>query len=137
MCRVKYEGRHEIIPNEFIVVFWCLGEGKDNGMIDETFGLEIQVDEYNSITDELHGINLFGFGYETWSQEVWEKWGSYIDCKVQDIPNTKEALEEFKDWVGSINCLYTKDENHLKDLELIKRLIQEKDKEDAIARKQL
>ena len=58
MSYVKYESEYEITSEKSIKVFWCLGDG-DNGEIDDTYGLEIQIDEFIEREDYLTGINCF------------------------------------------------------------------------------
>ena len=123
MSYVKYESEYEITSEKSIKVFWCLGDG-DNGEIDDTYGLEIQVDEFIEQEDYLNGINCFSFGYESWSHKVWEEWGRFIEHKIQDIPKTEQGFEEFCNWLIEFDCNYTRSDNHLKDLDKIKAIIE-------------
>ena len=122
MSYIKYEGIYEFTEDKQLMVYWCLGDG-DNGEIDDTYGLEIQVDEYHHSTDFWTGVNLFTFGYEPWSQVLWEKWGSYVCSKIQDYPQTEEGFEAAKQWIGQFWCMYTRDKNHLLDVEVLWELV--------------
>ncbi|MEK4423906.1 hypothetical protein [Solibacillus sp. FSL K6-1523] len=124
MSVVKVESDYEITSDITIKVLWCLGDG-DNGNIDETFGLEIEIDEWNVPKDEINGINCFSFGYEPWSQEVWEKFGIYIESVISKLPRTEQALADFIEWLLSFECIYTRGKDHLKDLDYIKELIKD------------
>lgn len=123
MSYVKYESEYEITFEKSIKVFWCLGDG-DNGEIDDTYGLEIQVDEFIEQEDYLTGINCFSFGYESWSYKIWEEWGRFIEHKIQDITKTEQGFEEFCNWLIEFDCNYTRSENHLKDLDKLKAIIE-------------
>lgn len=123
MSVVKGESDFEITPEYTIKVLRCLGDG-DNGIVDETFGLEVEIDLWNVKTDFLNGINTYSFGYEEWSQEVWQKIADYISDRIMELKN-EEDMWAFCDWLESFECIYTRDENHLKDLPYIKNLIKD------------
>lgn len=127
MSMVKWEDEIIFTPEKIVFIYGEVGDG-DNGAIDETYGLEVVVDEYNEVNGVQFGINSFGFGYEGWSRDVWENWGGYVIMKAHQFPKTAEGFEQFFEWACSIDCLYTRDENHLKDLDVIKELLAEWDK---------
>ena len=119
---IKYEGYHKYAKGKRLIVYWGLGDG-DNGSIDETYGLEIEVEEYHRKEEYWNVVNVFTFGYESWSQELWEKWGSYVYRKISEFPQTEEGFEAAKAWLMQVDCMYTRDDNHLRDVEMLWELV--------------
>lgn len=110
--------------DKFLYVYWNVGDG-DHGSIDETYGYEIEVEEYNRAREYWNVINIFSFGYEAWSEKIWDKWGVYVLGKLDQFEKSDEGYMNAVDWLESINCMYTRDEDHLRDLMMIKDLLDE------------
>ncbi|KYG33450.1 hypothetical protein [Priestia endophytica] len=98
-------------------------------------GYEIQLDLFNREEDELEGVGCWSFGYEDWSRDIWNDWGDYILKRMLEIEGDQEALDDLLDELNGIDCHYWKDrdnpfeEEHLAELDVIKVLITELDKE--------
>lgn len=94
----------------------------------EHFGLELHVDE--EIT-EVHGLCNWSFGYEDWSEEVWKKWGQYIEHQIDLCNGDSSKLKILIDRLQAIECNYLNyelgkeefgDGTHLRDLNMILQL---------------
>ena len=122
---IKWEGQYEFPEGKFYIL-WDVGEENE-------YGYEIQLDFVDK-EGNLDGVGCWTFGYESWSRDVWENWGAYIESRVSEIEGAQKALDLILDDLEAIDCdyiLYLSDEwiddsmKHLEDLELIQLLIEE------------
>jgi hypothetical protein len=122
---IKWEGRYEF-PEGTLYILWDVGEENE-------YGYEIQLDFWDK-EGNLDGAGCWTFGYEIWSRDVWENWGAYIEQRISEIEGNQKALELILDDLQAVDCeyiLYQSEEwlypgqEHLKDLDLVKILIEE------------
>ena len=133
MGMVKWESKHYFLGGH-VWIIWDAGEENE-------FGYEIDFTGEEGFGGVLTGICNWSFGYEDWSREIWEEWGNYLSYQLQQIEGKTEdnekALEDFIIEIEKIDCTYTKyhpdndrteeifQQEHLKDLDKIKSLIEE------------
>lgn len=106
-----------------ILVFWEQGDieyGEE--------GYEIQL-SYEDKRGDWHGINCWSFGLGSWSRELSDKWGGYIETKFTECNGDIEKKNQLIEKLEGINCRYVtpladnEEYGHLKDLEMIKSLL--------------
>ncbi|MED4587668.1 hypothetical protein [Priestia flexa] len=123
MGRIKLNTEYEFRCG-LVTLFWDEGEK-------EECGYEIQL-ELRKTNGQYEGLGGWSFGYEDWSQEIWKKWGEYIEKRLKEIDGCQQSLDAFIDELGDVDCCYKlynedyqKDDfiEHLKDIEIILQLV--------------
>ena len=129
MGMVKWESKH-YFPGGNVWILWDAGEETE-------YGYEIDFTGEEGYDGPLATLGNWSFGYEDWSREIWEEWGNYLAYRLEQIEGNEKALENFIIEMEQINCSYEglhPDHNrseaifqqeHLKDLDKIKSLIEE------------
>jgi len=81
-----------------ILIFW------EQGAIEygeEGYEIQLSHEEKNG---DWHGINCWSFGLESWSSDLSDKWGEYIESEIVGCGGDTEKLNIILVQLEKINC---------------------------------
>lgn len=126
MGAVKHEYKHNFGSHGDVWVLWDEGEAEETGY-------SIEVTGEDGPGGMLATLVEWSFGYEDWSRDVWDEWGSFVAQSLALCQGSVERLGNLLIALESIDCEHTKnyeklgftpgERQHLKDLPVITRIL--------------